>query len=826
MTHAKRRKAKSCKSHAHSSNKIYVLTPLAAAVVGALSPISGTVAQESDLRIDEIIVSATKREMSLQDVPQSIQAISNSEIQKQALNSMEDIAKAVPSLTIAAIQPGRNTLIFRGMTTGTDEWRTDSQSAVYLDEQPMTAVSQQIDPRLVDINRVESLPGPQGTLFGSSSQSGTLRIITNKPDPSAFSGQFDLRYGNTDGGADSYDISGHLNIPMSDKFAARIVAYSVEEGGWIDNVLGTALTGLEDNAAYVDNDFNKWTTTGGRLSLKWDVSDKWSALVTVMAQNSETEGSWASDPGLGEDQVVKFYDNNRTDDWVSYALTIKGDLGFAEFTSATAYVDRDIVYMWDNHVYDSYKSTAAHDCSYPGYPSTCYLMGLYDLDYIIGTTFNDQIQQRFSQELRLTSTSESRFQWMIGAFYEDVDDEWFFGTLTPGLGGTPAMAYANYWAYYYNYWYGYDIQYPLPDNDIWWRQDYERNVKQLAVFGEMSYDLSESFTLTVGARWFENERFRFEHNSFPEGFPSWGQFDTNGDDIVEGKVSDSTYKLGGDWRVNDSHMLYFVFSQGFRVGGENSVRSSSAGFVDQEYEPDTADNFEIGNKSTFMDGRLQLNASLFRMEWDNIQLPRWNPDIWWQNGVLNGGTAVTEGIEVTFDFAATENFSIRGAFSFVDAEYTEDIFEYDPVDGYPNPPDRDEVIDTPKGTSMPFSPDERYWVALDYNIPTAVFGGDLWLRYDIYGQSDSYKDRGAAEAKTVSFPSWNVSNMAIGWSGGSGWDVTIRAKNVWNDRYIQALSDSDNDNMDFYWPADPRYRDMTTYNRPREISVGITKRFD
>jgi len=822
MTNVRQRKARPGKSHAQSPGKIYVMTPLAAAIVAALSPTIPVLAQESAARIDEIIVTATKRAMNMQDLAQSIAVLTNEEIERQGIISMEDYIKALPSITLSAWSPGRNKIVFRGMSTGSDEWRTDSQAAVYLDEVPMTAVSQQLDAWMVDIERVESLPGPQGTLFGASSQSGALRIITNKPDPEAFAGAVDVDFSNTSGGGSSYDISGTLNIPLADNFAIRIVGYDVEQGGWIDNVPGTSVTGLQDNDDVVEDDWNTWEVTGARLGALWDISDSWSALLSVIRQETHSEGSWTIDPALGDDKSNNFFKDYRDDDWSMYALTIKGDIGNVEFSSTTAYVDRDIAYEWDNHIYDAYKSTAAHYCAYAYYPSTCYLGGLYDLDYILGTRFNDQIQERFTQEFRLASTSDSRFQWMIGLFYEDVDDNWDAGSYTPGMPNTPSWSYANYWAGYYSQYY--DVTYPLPMTDVWWDQEYRRNTQTTAVFGEVTFDVTDAWSMTFGGRWFENERDRYVRETFPSEFPSWGQMELDGTDEAQGKQDDTTFKFGTQYNFNDNVMAYFIFSQGFRLGGDNSVRAAEAGFVYEVYDPDKVDNYEVGVKSTFAGGRVQLNASAFFMEWDEIQLNRTNPDIWWQQGVQNGGKAETQGLELSITVHATDNFKIMGSFFAADGEYTEDIYWLDPQAGT-DPLIVDEVLDTPAGTPMPFSPDYKYWIGLDWTIPQAMFGGDLWFRYDFSGQSDSYGDRGLAEEGIVDIPAWNVSNLSVGWLNDDGWEARLYANNVWDQQYVQWFNRGDNGTMDDWFPSDDRYHNMRNYNRPREIGVRLTKKF-
>ncbi|MDH3547572.1 MAG: TonB-dependent receptor plug domain-containing protein, partial [Gammaproteobacteria bacterium] len=202
------RKATSGKSRIQSPVNVFRMTPLAAAVIAALGPAGAAVAQDDALSIDEILVTATKREISLQDVPHSIDVLSSVQLERMGAKDLEATLRALPSVHLTALQPGQNQLSVRGMTSEVYEYRREAQVAVYLDEQPMTSNAQQVGIRNIDMARVEFLPGPQGTLFGSSSQTGTLRYITNEPNTDGFEGRIEGRWGTTTGGEDSYDISG------------------------------------------------------------------------------------------------------------------------------------------------------------------------------------------------------------------------------------------------------------------------------------------------------------------------------------------------------------------------------------------------------------------------------------------------------------------------------------------------------------------------------------------------------------------------------------------------------------------------------------------
>jgi len=372
--------------------KRFAMTPLAAAVVTAMNPGSAALAQGDDnnVGIEEIVVTATKRSMSIQDVAQSITAFSTMEIQRRGLLDMADIAVNLPSVSLSTQRAGRNELVYRGISTG-GSWRLDSQVAMYLDEMPMTMSTTQLDARLVDIERVESLPGPQGTLFGSSSQSGTLRVVTNKPRFDGFSGQVNADVRTTSGGEESWDINGHVNIPVSDNFAIRLVAYSNKEGGYIDNVFSTTPhsvcapgadcdydfaqyaigpfnpvdqqghldSATPDNAGLEEEDYNDYTMSGARISALWNMNEDWSLLTTLIHQDSETTGVWFSDTALGDYKVARFSDEWRKDKWTTAALTLEGDLGFAVLTNSFGYAEREQSYHFDNTHYEAQHTREA-----------------------------------------------------------------------------------------------------------------------------------------------------------------------------------------------------------------------------------------------------------------------------------------------------------------------------------------------------------------------------------------------------------------------------------------------------------------------------------
>ncbi|MDZ7768366.1 MAG: TonB-dependent receptor plug domain-containing protein [Woeseiaceae bacterium] len=331
------------------------MTPLAAAVIAALHPAGPAFAQESRQQsgeIEEILVTATKRELNLQDVPHSIDVLSGIQLEQMGAMDLEATMRALPSVHLTALQPGQNQLTMRGVSAEVFEYTRPALVAVYLDEQPMTSNAQQVGFRNIDIQRVESLPGPQGTLFGSSSLAGTIRYISNKPRTDRYEGYVQGRYGTTTGGADSYDLSGVVNVPLvEDKLAVRLVGYTSHDGGYVDNVFGTSFTGNYDNADLVEKDHNEFDVDGGRIHVQWNISDKWSTLDHFSRRGSSAPGAWDSDAALDDYQVTRFHEEFRDDDWTSASITLNGDLGFADLSLTATRFERDIVYEYDNMTY-------------------------------------------------------------------------------------------------------------------------------------------------------------------------------------------------------------------------------------------------------------------------------------------------------------------------------------------------------------------------------------------------------------------------------------------------------------------------------------------
>jgi len=791
-----------------------VKTPLAQAVAIAIATMSIGVAgaQESTLVIEEIIVTATKREMNLQDVPQSIQAFSTEQIDKLGLDNMANYIKAIPSISTVTTVPGRNEVVFRGVSTGTGEWRIESGSAVYMGDIPMTSATQAVDPRTVDVARIEALPGPQGTLFGASSQSGAIRIIPNSPDASDSYGSIDVSGTYMAEGSSGHKVEGWFNAPLiEDKLAVRAVIFDTKSGGYIDNVLGDNVFTPETNDDVVEKDFNEWEQSGGRLSALWNISDKWDVELMYMNQSQTTQGDWKSDPnrdGLDDMEIVRFHKDIREDDWWIGAMTITGDLGFAELKVVSSVLDREIFYDFDNNVNGQIRSqrvlTPGDDLYYNVY---------YDTAFHPATAINDQTAERTTHELRLTSTGDSRLQWMVGAFYEKTEDKWdYVFDNVEDLSGTP-----------FGQWWDLENETYIPDTDQWYKEDFESTTDQIAVFGEVGFALTDALSATVGARWFEYDRYRQEVKQWPEGNDFLA-------DIYEGKDDDTLYKFSMNYNLSDDKMVYMLFSEGFRLGGFNSHKNPSS-ILPAEYGSDALTNYEVGIKSRWVDGRLQFNASLYRMEWKDIQRGITDPDDWTANGTVNMGDADISGLEANITFYATDRFKIDASFAFNDSELKQDVWMSDLID-LTDPAGQDEQMGA-KGQELAIAPDQQGWVGIEYNVPDMFAGLDGWFRYDHTWRSDMYHDwwnamnheTGNGGRKYID--SGSEGNLQFSVGGPGSWSITLSVWNIWDDRNAQWIESSYDGQLGETgrFPGVNKYVNMPNYNRPREYELRFRKQF-
>tara|TARA_B110000914_G_scaffold75929_1_gene66741 strand:- start:914 stop:3223 length:2310 start_codon:yes stop_codon:yes gene_type:complete len=750
--------------------------------------------------LEEIVVTARQRTESAQDIPMTIQSLSGDDIQKRGITTLEDFSRFVGNLSVSTTVPGQNTIVFRGVSDG-GGFLVDPTAAIYLDEQPMSMTSMAPDVYPVDIARVEALAGPQSTLFGASSQTGTIRVITNKPDTSEFSGDIGLGMSGVAKGDNGYDFDATVNIPViKDKLAIRLSGFSAEDGGFIDSVLGTTvvdaysgLGGLKNNANTVESDINNVEWSGGRVSAKWLVSDDWTATLSTNFQEITANGFNDYDPNVGDLETVKFYDELRTDDWTQTSLVIEGDLGFAQLTVAGSYYDRETFYQHDTQTYTAYFMYTFG--VYAGYAT--YDFGTDPVGYLT----NDQENTSDTLEVRLTGSGD-KVDWTVGAFYMDSDETWDFRTYVDGYANSPAFAaWAGYAAYY---------NLTIAPTDAWWRSNQTTHREDKAFFGEIDIKLTDRLSLLAGGRWYEVDRGIEYFVEKPLGNPNLSTPARSAKD--DGFIP----KFGLQYDLTDDLMVWGVYSEGFRVGGTNRGRGIPTLPVD--YGSDIVENTEFGVKSTWNDGKVQVNATLYEMTWNDMQLEVTDPSFAigepWQAVVANLGDASISGADLDVKAVVGENlqvgFNITRIFhAFVDAP-----------ESYADPrfPGGQAPLGLTSKSDLPLFADTSYSLYLEYTTQLDLFdGGDAYVRFQhSYNGKSLNQVNDGANAPRQAQGDYRISDLVVGYEMGD-WKAQLILNNISDERGI-----SFKDSYDF----DPFYgRNSDNVVRPRNYSISLRRYF-
>lgn len=728
---------------------------LAAAVSAAVTAPGSAAAQEA-AGLEEIIVTATKRQERLQDVAVSISAFGNEEITRRGLQQLDDYARFVPGLSFGTREPGGTSIVFRGVAAQGVQYGAVSSAGLYLDEQPITIAGLNPDPRLVDIERLEALRGPQGTLYGASSQSGTLRIITNKPDPSGFDAWVDASAAAVDEGDTGYDLSGMVNVPLvADRLALRLVAFSAEEAGYIDNVLAPSQGGTFDNAAYVADDVNATDYAGGRAALRWRINDDWTADLGVIFQDVSADGIGDVNQDVGELEQVRFERESLDDDWYQLALTINASLPIGDAVFAASYFDRDFHYDADATDYEF----AFNQSGYVAYD-----FGGDPRGYVI----NDQSDDVTTFEARLASpgTSDSRWAWLIGAFYSEHDRISSFDSYVRGYQNTPAFAYFSYLQYY-------DTGQFLEPTERWFIGRYDQELEQVAVFGELSFDLTEHFTITAGGRWADYDRRFAQRQESPEGSTAFNFLD----DITQTSDSDVVTKLNLTYTFDQDRLVYATYSEGFRVGGSNPLKAAAT--LPQTYDSDEVNNYELGAKTEWLDRRLRINVAAYYMQWDDFQAQVEDPAPTIFNlGFVNFPSAEIIGFESDFAVAVGKALRLEGALSWNEAEIAETATRFD--------------VTVEDGARLPLTPDWSASLGIEYRLDRQILGAAPYGRFDYAYVGDSVNLLEGIEAVVGSTSvqeqdAYHTGDLRLGLET-DNWTATFFVDNLWDERGEQFIS--------------------------------------
>jgi len=444
----------------------------------------------------EIVITATKREENLQNVPISVQAIGTRRLDQLGITNFEGFTKQLPSVTFLTAGPGSTTVYMRGISAaGSGAEGNHSgplpQVGFYLDEQPITTIGGTLDVHIYDIARIESLSGPQGTLYGASSEAGTIRIITNKPELGVMAGRIDGELNTVAHGGVGGNLEGMINIPLTPRIAFRGVAFYQKDAGYIDNIAGSrtyylpaAFAGVAPmtitNTNLVKNNFNDQETYGGRAALKVDLDDNWTATPTFMYQKAKSNGVFFYDPKLGDLKIDRFRKEVSRDRFWQAALTVQGKIHNFDVTYAGAYMDRPTYGLSD---YTDYAD--AYDRLYASYGGLGYYFYYTDSagnqvnpqQFIIGTNHF----KKLSQELRFASPADKPFRLIAGLFYQRqtnfIHQDYKVDNLDPllSVNGFPGTL---------------------------WLTQQRRVDRDYAAFGEASWDIVPKVTLTAGGRLF------------------------------------------------------------------------------------------------------------------------------------------------------------------------------------------------------------------------------------------------------------------------------------------------------------------------------------
>ena len=728
--------------HAKTHKGTYYMnkTKISCAIVTALA-LNPVLAQEKPAKaqIETIEVTATKRTESIQDVPVSVSALNGEALESLGVESFNDYVEFLPNVVFQGTGPGQNEIYIRGAATTQTNISVSSVQALqpsvafYLDEQPVSMQGRNLDVYAADIQRIEVLPGPQGTLFGASSQSGTVRMISNKPDHSGFSGGLDVNIGTTKGGEMSNSVEAFLNFTPTDELALRVVAYNDKQGGWIDNILNKPGEGgyigspvvidrisggpLSDplntpiispkNGSLVEDDTNDAIYAGVRFGISYLINNDWSLLLQHTAQSLETEGVFSYDPNLeGESSVNRFTPEDNDDEFGLTTWTLKGRLDKLDVVYTGGYLDREISSTID---YTGYTNgglfSAYYVCSYGSYNDG----NVAPEDEIcLDPTkyYKEQTEtSRTTHELRFNTDVDNAWRVTAGIFYDDQE----LGTVGQfKIANTDLGAFTNLGKF-------------LPGSEginsnggpfesgISFVNDVTHTIEQVAVFGQAEYDLTDKLTATLGARWYQiddifkgsttstdvSRRIRAFGTQDPaelddatkdgpgvlqEAIAS-GQLDVSLlDDSGTLTVDDTIFKASLDYKMNDDILLFTSYSEGFRPPVTNrqggDLASNQSGAFENFRIPiysttDSLDNFEFGIKGDFLDGILRVNATAFYSEITDLQTSRYDPtNISFLVFTDNVGDAEIKGIDADITWLATDNLVINAAFSVLDTELT------------------------------------------------------------------------------------------------------------------------------------------------------------
>jgi iron complex outermembrane receptor protein len=797
-------------------------------------------AKEKTATLAAVTVTAQKRTENLQKVPISIQVLGSQKLEEMNVTNFDDYAKLLPAVSFDRGEGGGSVPYMRGVASGENNNHSGPQPSVgvYLDEQPVTTIGGLLDLHIYDIERVEALAGPQGTLYGASSQAGTLRIITKKPDASGFSAGYSLEANSVSHGGMGSLVEGFINVPLSETAAIRVVGWDRRDAGYIDNVPGSRTyigwdtlsdgEGTIDNSAVAEKDYNDVHVTGARASLKLDLGENWTVTPQIMSQKKTADGNFAMDPDVGDLQIRKFFPESFEDKFTQVALTVQGKIGNFDLTYAYTDLNRDTEAESDYSDYSYWYDAYYHDY-YTSQGYTNYF-GEYFRDdngnYIDPSqkTLSKGGFGKTSHEIRISSPQENRFRFVAGYFWQKQTHKILENYVTNGDLSTEVAV--TYW-----------------DNSLWLTNQFRQD-KDEAWFGEASFDITDKLTATAGMRFFKYQNSLKGFYGFgPNSIGSSGEKQCFSAERFQGgpclnldtEVSkeDHLGRVNLTYQINDSKMVYVTWSEGFRPGGVNRLRVPGVGGT---YEPDFLTNYEFGWKTSWDDNRVTFNGAIFQEEWDKMQFSFIPP---FQNGltvIRNAGAARIRGLEMDLNWAVNYNFTLTGGVAFYDAELTEDFCGFNDAAGQPaticipgsidpdNPNDEGDGPAAPKGTRLPVSAKFKGNVTGRYNFDIggmeAYFQGSLMHE----GSREAY-----LEAADVAIYGGLAGYTLLDLSAGikkNNWSLDFYVKNATDERAeLGRYSQCDVCAVSTWDPAYPNGQKYLITNTPRMFGIRFSQEF-
>ena len=751
------------------------LVPFAAAAETAPAEAAGPPAvQTSTMVPGEILVTAQKRASTVQSTPVSMAAVSGAELQARGVVNATALAAATPGVSLKSEGPGQTEIEMRGMTASGGNSAT---VGFYLDDVPMTAPAAAqngkvvIDPQLYDISRIETLRGPQGTLYGSGSMGGTIKLITNKPRLDAVESSAQITLSGTDGGAFNQAVNAMINVPLiTDKLALRVVAQEGFTSGWIDRIVVNPMplpsvdgstrgdvANAPVQARYRNS--NAMQTYGGRATLTWKPTDELTITPAFFFQTSRQNGINAYDSVPGNGQRYQPFDvaEPSTDRVFAYSLTVNYDFPGFELTSATSDWYRRASQTQDgsedfNNPNTGMTYAANYGLANPGLYGPTGSGTVYSFE-------NDPMYQ-FSEELRASSSGKGPLQWVVGGFFSEFHSTWNLN----GYSSNPS-AYM-------------DEGTGLPaTSTTMWAVSSPTQVKQYALFGQATYAITPLLKLTGGLRWYS---YNYQ---FSEVFAGWGSALGAATPSDSGQITQKSSGLNPKFNLayefDRDTMIYATAAKGYRPGGGNAPLPTtgqywgpvfaSYGYTGTKwpstYQSDSVWSYELGEKARFFDRHLTINASGYYEKWSNIQLESL-PGDWPMQ--INGDNAQIYGGEIEASARLGGGFTLNLA-----GGYTHAVLNAGP---HWQITPANVLTDVPKWTG---DASLAYRHALDttYTITARVDTSYVGSRYSLafpYGYS--------LNGEYVPVPGYSLTNIRIGLESTHGWTLAAFANNLFNKR--------------------------------------------